>query len=76
MHVDKHRLGKGAHEKDDLLQGFTYEDLLTAIHCNEPVKDETTVRKIVAELLEEQLTNMYELLEYNIDEIIKRASDY
>ena len=70
------KLGMGAHEKDGLLQGFTFEDLITAIHCNEPVKDEAAVRKVVAELLEEQITNMYELLEYNMDEIIERASDY
>ena len=67
------KLGADVHENDNLMDGFTYEDIITALHCAEPVIDEAAVRRTVNEIYRQNITNMYELLEINIKEIIKLA---
>ena len=60
-------------QKDSLLDGFTYEDIITALQCNYP-KDKInkqTVKKQVNDILKIQLQDMHALLDIYTDEIIK-----
>ena len=69
------KLGDDVHEQDQLLDGFTYDTIITMLVCNEPVIDSNAVMKSVKELLELQLQDMYFLVENNMSEIIRAALD-
>jgi hypothetical protein len=66
-------LGKDVHEKDNLLDGFTFEGIITALHCGEPVINEKVVRKVVLDNLHRCIQDLNHLVDINMDEIIKRA---
>ena len=68
------KLGVDVHEKDNILDGFTFEDIIIALHCNEPSINEATVRKTVKLIMEQRLQDMNILIDINMNEIIKRAS--
>lgn len=61
------------HSKDSLLDGFSYEDLITAVQSNETEVNERTVIKVFDEILQSQLTDARELLISNMDNIIKEV---
>jgi diketogulonate reductase-like aldo/keto reductase len=67
------KLGIGVHEQDDLLSGFTFESLITALHCGEKVIDVDAVYKTVDRMVEIAMQDMNFLLRSNIVEIIRRA---
>jgi len=69
----EYKLGRDLIEKDSLLDGFTFEDVIEAVRCNEPNVNESTVRKTVLEMLLHNLQNFNELFESNMQEIIRRA---
>ena len=65
------KLGVDVHELDNILDGFTFADVILALQCNGKVIDDNTVRRVIAEILEIALQDMNFLLDNNIDEIIK-----
>jgi len=69
----KYKLGIDLMQKDSLLYGFTFEDVIEAVSCNEPNIDESAVRKTVLEMLHHNFRSFNELLESNMQEIIRRA---
>ena len=71
--VRKWELGKDVHEKDNLLDGFTFECLITAVICNCEVINEASIKKTLEEILESRMEDMYELLKTNMPEIKRRA---
>jgi len=70
----KWKLGEDLNEKDSLLDGLTFEDIITAVYSNEPIIDAASVKKVVKEILDRQTADLYILLENNMGEIIKRAT--
>lgn len=62
-----------AHMSDDILDSVSYSELVTALHCNEPVVTPTIVRKTLREIVEERLDDMWDLLDVNMDEIVSAA---
>lgn len=60
------------HENENVLQGFTYGDIILALR-QEKVKDAATVKRIVKEILEIQLEDMEYLVELNMDQILKEV---
>jgi hypothetical protein len=67
------RLGVDLHELDSLLNGITFDDVLTAVICNEPIIDEKSVRKVIHEIREVCMIEMNELLKKNISRIVAAA---
>lgn len=67
------KLGVGMHELDNLFDGITFDDVLTVVVCNEPEINEASVRKCVKEILNSRMTDFNELLELNIQELVKQA---
>ena len=70
----KYKLGVDLIDKDSLLDGFTFEDIIDVLHCNEPVVNEAVVRRVINDMLKENTRNMREILNNNVMEIIKRAT--
>ena len=65
----------GAHEKDNLLDGFTYEEVIIAVCCNEPVIDEEAVRRTVNNIVMQNMKDMKALLATNMAKIIELANE-
>ena len=56
---------------DDLLDGFTHDDLVTAILSNESEINEQTIKKVFNEILQAQLADAKALLKVNMQEVLK-----
>ena len=67
------KLGIDLNECDNLLDGFSFEAVITALHHGEKVINKAAVRRVVKDILESQLQDLNCLLENNMSEIIKRA---
>ena len=67
------KLGEDIHELDNLLDGFTFDCVITALYCGEKVIDEAAVNRVVKDILDSQIQDMRFLIENNMHEIIKRA---
>ena len=58
------------HPNDKVLDGATFEQLITQVICNNPIRDAQTVRGELAELVEQQMLNAHEHLEFYIEQVI------
>lgn len=67
------RLGEDLSLEDNLMDGFTFEDIILQVHCNCRSINEKAVRQEVKELVLLRMEDMTELLDQNIDVIIKEA---
>ena len=61
------------HQKDDLLRGITYEDLIITVQSNEPEINEASVRKVYREILNSNLHDAQVDLKDNMSRILKEA---
>ena len=66
-------LGHDLIPKDNLMDGFTFEDVIDALNCNEKEINNESVKRVVNEMLNDNLSNMKELLNNNMQEIINRV---
>jgi len=57
---------------DNVLDGFTFDDLILAVHHNSEVSPKT-VRQSLKDIIEARLEDMYFLVEQNMDIIMERA---
>ena len=62
------------HEKDDLLAGITFEDLITAVVSNEKIKSAETIKKVFKELLNANVRDAEAELRDNMQQILKAVS--
>jgi hypothetical protein len=60
---------------DNILDGITFDDLITAVLSNEPEVNERTVKKVFKEILETQLKDADYLLEQHMQKIIAIVKD-
>ena len=73
------KLGEDLFTSDPLLDGFSFDDLILALHCNFPKVGITAsaLRKTLLEdILAARLTDMHFLVQNNMDEILERARNY
>lgn len=69
----KWKLGDDLDRYDDLLYGFTFDDLILAVHCNcRKITPEAVLRE-AREILDIRMQDYRFLLENNLDAIIKEA---
>jgi len=59
------------HVMDDLLSGFTHDDLITAVLSNEPAITEQTIKKVFNEMLQQQINDAKATLKANLKEVLK-----
>ena len=62
---------KAAHPKDELLRGFTFEELIIAVQSNEKEITAQTVEKVYKEMLDACINDAKEELRSNMKWIIK-----
>lgn len=67
------KLGEDVSEHDNLLDGITFNQLIVSLHSGSERVTPAEVRKVVKDMLEIQLEDMWFLVDKNMDEIIKRA---
>ena len=67
------RLGEDLGLEDNLMDGFTFEDIILQVHCNCRKINEESVRQEIKELVLLGMEDMTELLDRNIDVIMKEA---
>jgi len=73
MEQYKRKFKEFFHEKDNLLRGITFEDLITTLQSNEPEINEKTVMKVFNEMWKELLTEAQHELKKDMKQIIKEA---
>lgn len=66
------KLGKDLISSDSLLDGFTFNDVILALHTESTV-NEYTARRVLREILEIRMQDMNYLFDNNIDQIIELA---
>ncbi len=71
----KWKLGEDLSTCDSLLDGFTFDDLITAVHSNCQVITPESIRKELKEMLDIQMQDMEYLIKNNMDEIIAAAME-
>nr|DAJ66696.1 MAG TPA: hypothetical protein [Caudoviricetes sp.] len=67
------RLGEDLGLEDNIMDGFTFEDIILQVHCNCRKINEESVRQEIKELVLLRMEDMTELLDRNIDVIMKEA---
>jgi hypothetical protein len=63
------------HPKDTLHRGLTFEELIDAVHANEPTIDERSVRKVFKEIMRDAARDAEAELKSNMKQIIEEASE-
>lgn len=68
------KLGEDMHPNDNIFDPITFEQIITALHCNEQVINDATMLKVAREILYSRLDDFYFLLKNNNKEIIAEAA--
>ena len=68
------RLGDDLISQDNLLDGFTFDDVILALHHKRKI-DEKAAMEVLKDILEGRLTDMKFLFEKNLDTIIAKAKE-
>jgi hypothetical protein len=69
---EKLNIRESVHQKDDLLSGITFEDLIIAVESNEKEINKSTITKVYNELLKANMKDAQFELNKNMDWIIKK----
>lgn len=67
------KLGEDMHQTDNIFDPITFEQIITALHCNERVIDEHSVLKVVREIMDSRIQDFHYLITNNMQEIIAEA---
>ena len=73
MPVRKWKLGEDLYPEDNMLDGFTIEDVIVLVKCNCEELTQATARKELEQMLASRLEDMYFLFDNNIDKILEIA---
>ena len=68
------KLGEDMHQSDNIFDPITFEQIITALHCNEKTLDRKAILKVAKEMLDGRLEDFYFLLVNNENEIIAEAA--
>ena len=60
-------------QKDDLMRGITFEDLITAVQSNEEEISEESIKKNLSEMIYTNFEDACSELKQNMSEIIKQG---
>ena len=68
------KLGEDIHQNDNIFDPITFEQIITALHCNERVLDYKAVNHVAMEIFKSRWQDFMYLLENNTQEIIAEAA--
>ena len=74
MSERKWKLNEDMHKSDCIFDPITFEDIITALHCNEKVLDYKAVNRVAMDIFKSRWQDFMYLLENNTDEIIAEAA--
>ena len=69
------KLGDDLIPSDNILDGFTFDDIILAVRCNCRKVDRAAVLKTAREFLEMRMEDYNYLLRNNMDEIVQIVKD-
>lgn len=69
----KWRLGEDLDREDNLLDGITFSEVITTVHCNCKIVTADAIRREVKHILKIHMQDMEYLLENNLDVIVEEA---
>lgn len=67
------KFGEDMNQHDNIFDPITFEQVITALHCNERVIDEQAVRQVVRDMMASQMQDLHYLVTNNMQEIIAEA---
>ena len=65
------KLGQDLIPFDNILDGFTFDDIILAVRCNCRTVDRAAVLKTAREIMEQRMYDYNYLLRNNLDEIVE-----
>ena len=65
------KLGQDLIPSDNILEGFTFDDIILAVRCNCRTVDRAAVLKTAREIMEQRMIDYNYLLRNNLDEIVE-----
>ena len=68
------KLGVDMLPYDHIFDPITFDDIITALHCNERVIDRDAVHKVMGEIICCRIQDFHYIVCNNIDEIIAEAA--
>ena len=71
--IAKHLKKSYFHEKDDLLRGITFDELIITVQSNEKTISAETVKKVYKELLQANIRDAEDELKDNMAQILKAS---
>ena len=71
----KYKLGEDMHINDAIFPEITFDEIITALHCNEQVIDRKAIRRVINEIMNARAQNFDYILNNNIAEIIAEAKN-
>lgn len=69
------KLGEDLIPSDNILDGFTFDDIILAVRCNFRTVDRAAVLKTAREYLEMRMEDYNFLLRNNLDQIVQIVKD-
>jgi hypothetical protein len=67
------KLGEDMHQNDCVFDPITFEQIITALHCNEKIINKNAVLKVVREIMDSRIQDFQYLITNNMQEIIAEA---
>lgn len=67
------KLGEDLFPEDNMLDGFSFEDMIVLVKCNCEELTPANARKELEQMLASRLEDMYFLFDKNIDKILENA---
>lgn len=74
MKEQQWKLGEDMCPEDNIFDPITLNDIILAAHCNERILDESAIKRVAKEILENRMIDFEYILENNINEIIAEAA--
>ena len=68
------KLGEDIHPNDNIFDPITFEQIITALHCNERVIDHKAINRVAMDIFKSRWQDFMYLLENNTQEIIAEAA--
>lgn len=65
------KLGDDLISSDNILDGFTFDDIILAVRCNCSTIDVAAVLRTAREIMDQRMEDYYYLLNNNVKEIIE-----
>jgi len=64
---------KTYHKEDDLMEGITFQELITTVHCNEQRRDRATIEKVFNQIMAMKISDARVTFDHYFKDIQKEG---